>query len=133
MAESTLATFRVDKELWIKFQELVKSRETNASKVMVGLIEACMDNRLDPKTYTVITPNSEGFTQSIDRYLDKHLHERTQAIAETYLDKNLEDRLGEYLDVYLDKYLDTHIGSYLDKFEMGAKKGGLSPQVPSDE
>jgi hypothetical protein len=101
MAESALGTFRVDKDLWAKFQELAKSGDSNASKLIVGFIEACVDNRIDIKDYTSIKPKSksENLSEIIDEYLDKHLDKR--------IDLNLEVRIDEYLDKHLEKRLDV--------------------------
>jgi hypothetical protein len=105
MAESALGTFRVDKDLWAKFQELAKSGDSNASKLIVGFIEACIDNRIDIKDYTSTKPKPkpENLSVSIDSYLDKNL--------DTRIDHNLDARI----DSYLEKNLDAHLGTCLDK------------------
>ena len=104
MAESVLGTFRVEKELWTKFQELAKSGGSNASKVIVGFIQACIDNSIDVKDYTSTKPKPkpENLNEAVDAYLDKNLDTRIgsnlDACIYDYLEKNLDRRLDERLD-----------------------------------
>ena len=104
MAESVLGTFRVEKELWTKFQELAKSGGSNASKVIVGFIQACIDNSIDVKDYTSTKPKPkpENLSEAVDAYLDKNLDTRIDRNLDTciynYLEKNLDRRLDERLD-----------------------------------
>jgi hypothetical protein len=96
MAGSALGTFRVDKKSWDKFQELAKGGDTNASKLIVEFIDACLDNRIDIKNYTSTKPKSkpENLSESIDTHLDNNLNARIDA------------RLKEILDNRIDKDLD---------------------------
>ena len=104
MAESVLGTFRVEKELWTKFQELAKSGGSNASKAIVGFIQACIDNNIDVKDYTSTKPKPkpENLSEAVDAYLDKNLDTRIDRNLDTciynYLEKNLDRRLDERLD-----------------------------------
>lgn len=92
MAESALGTFRVDKDLWIKFQKLAKNKDTNASKLIVGFIKACIDDNLDIKDYTTTKakPKLDNLSESIDTYLAENLDDRVKAIIGNRLDKSLD-------------------------------------------
>ena len=92
MAESALGTFRIDKDLWAKFQKLAKSKDTNASKLIVGFIEASIGNRVDVKDYKTTKPNPklENLSESIDTYLSENLDDRVKAIMSDRLDKSLD-------------------------------------------
>lgn len=84
MTEQTIATFRIEKQKWVNFQELAKTGETNASRLIIGFIEACTDSRIDIADYAVTKPRSiDTSTDSIDSYLDKHLDIR----IDSYLEK----------------------------------------------
>lgn len=103
MAESSLGTFRVEKELWTKFQELAKSGGSNASKVIVGFIQACIDNNIDVKDYTSTKPKPkpENLSEAVDAYLDKNL--------DTRIDRNLDACIYDYLEKNLDRHLDERL------------------------
>jgi hypothetical protein len=90
MADSALGTFRVDKDSWAKFQEIAKSGGTNASKLIVGFIDACLDNSIDINDYktTKPKPKPENLSESIDVYLDNNLDARLKAIIGNRLDKS---------------------------------------------
>ena len=92
MAESALGTFRVDKDLWTKFQKLAKNKDTNASKLIVGFIKACIDDGLDIKDYTTTKakPKLDNLSESIDTYLAENLDDRVKAIIGNRLDKSLD-------------------------------------------
>ena len=92
MAESALGTFRIDKDLWAKFQKLAKSNDTNASKLIVGFIEASIGNRVDVKDYKTTKPNPklENLSESIDTYLSENLGDRVKVIMSNRLDKPLD-------------------------------------------
>jgi hypothetical protein len=92
MAESALGTFRVDKDLWTKFQKLAKGNDTNASKLIVGFIKACIDDGIDIKDYTTIKakPELDNLSERIDIHLDENLADRVKVIMGSRLDKYLD-------------------------------------------
>ena len=93
MTESGLATFRIEKERWARFQQLAKDSNSNASKLIISFIDACLDNRIDIDDYTITQSKSEISTSGIDDYLDN----------------NLDTRIGNYLAKNLSSYLDNRI------------------------
>lgn len=93
MTESGLATFRIEKERWARFQQLAKDSNSNASKLIISFIDACLDNRIDIGDYTITQPKSAISTSGIDEYLDN----------------NLDTRIGNYLAKNLNSYLDSRI------------------------
>jgi hypothetical protein len=93
MTDSGLATFRIEKERWARFQQLAKDSNSNASKLIISFIDACLDNRIDIDDYTITQPKSAISTSSIDEYLDN----------------NLDTRIGNYLAKNLNSYLDNRI------------------------
>jgi hypothetical protein len=93
MTESGLATFRIEKERWARFQQLAKDSNSNASKLIISFIDACLDNRIDIDDYTITQPKSAISTSGIDEYLDN----------------NLDTRIGNYLEKNLNSYLDSRI------------------------
>jgi hypothetical protein len=104
MADSALGTFRVDKDSWTKFQEIAKSGGTNASKLIVGFIDACLDNSIDINDYktTKPKPKPENLNENIDVYLDKNL--------DTRIHRNLDVRICDYLEKNLDAHLRVCLG-----------------------
>ena len=98
MTESGLATFRIEKERWIRFQQLAKDSNTNASKLIIGFIDACLDSRIDVNDYTIVETKSETSSSDIDKYLDKYL--------DAYIDKYLERRIDVLMENNLSNRLD---------------------------
>lgn len=94
MTESGLATFRIEKERWARFQQLAKDSNSNASKLIISFIDACLDNRIDISDYTITQPKSAISTSGIDDYLDNHLDTR----IDSYLKKNLSSYLDNRID-----------------------------------
>jgi len=93
MAEPVLGTFRVDKELWSKFQGLAKSSGSNASQAIIGFIQACVDGSVDGsidiKDYTNTKPKQKVEVENIDAYIDAYLHKNLDQLICEHLDKNL--------------------------------------------
>ena len=107
MTESVLGTFRVEKELWNKFQGLAKSSSSNASQVIVGFIQACIDGSVDGsidiKNYTNIKPKQKADADNIDGVIDAYLDKNLDTCIYDYLDKNLDQLIGERLDKNLNQ------------------------------
>lgn len=107
MAESVLGTFRVEKELWNKFQGLAKSSGSNASQAIVGFIQACIDGNVDGsidiKNYTNIKPKQKTEADNIDVVIDTYLDKNLDTYIHSYLDKNIDQLIGERLDKNLNK------------------------------
>lgn len=81
MTEKTLATFRLDADLWQAFQDKAKSNDSNASRVLADFV----------KHYV----NGESEPQNLDANLDEKISKR--------LDILLDKKLAKHLDKHLDK------------------------------
>ena len=93
MTESGLATFRIEKERWIRFQQLAKDSNTNASKLIIGFIDACLDSRIDVNDYTIVETKSETSSSDIDKYLDAHIDKYLKGRIDILMENNLSNRL----------------------------------------
>ena len=80
MGDTTLATFRVDKDTWKEFKEWASERGSNASTELNQFILRSLgriDNNLDV--------NIDSQHNRIDEYIDKRI--------ENYIDKNIDSRI----------------------------------------
>ena len=115
MSESKLATFRIDKERWDKFVLLAKDNDSNASKLIIGFIDACIDNRIDFNIYTITPPKSTVSNIGIDEYLDSHLDTR----IDSYLKKNLSSYLANCIDNSATEYsIETVLDPIIESVEI---------------
>ena len=119
MSESKLATFRIDKERWDKFVLLAKDNDSNASKLIIGFIDACIDNRIDLNIYTITPPKSTVSNIGIDEYLDSHLDTR----IDSYLKKNLSSYIANCIDNLATKELiETELAPIVESVEIAKPK-----------
>ena len=93
MKDTTLATFRIDKDTWKEFKEWASERGSNASTELNQFILKSLGG--------------------IDNNLDKHIDKRDKRI-DKYINKYLEDNLDDRIEVIVKRYLDKHIDEYID-------------------
>ncbi len=101
MADTTLATFRVDKETWKEFKQWASKRGSNASTEL---------NQFILRSLGRIDKNLDINTDSQDNCIDKNLDKR----IENYLDNNLDERIEATVKKYLDNHIDRHIDANPD-------------------
>jgi hypothetical protein len=114
MNETTLATFRVDKETWESFKQWASERGSNASTELNQFILRSL-GRIDSNTETRIDNNID---KRIDSYLDNNLDKRIDKAVKKYLDNNLDKRIDgidNNIDNGIDKDIDNSIDNNLDK------------------
>lgn len=88
MAESKLATFKCDPEVWEAFKTKAAESKTNASAVLKGFIQAYLDGRID-----LPADRSIGAIQGIDERIEASL-DVLRAELRTEI-QELSDRLGK--------------------------------------
>jgi hypothetical protein len=69
--DKMMASFRIDRELWVKFGKLVKSERLTATDVLTDYIQRCTDN--DKSQYAVNTSTDEAL--STGTYDDTRLND----------------------------------------------------------
>ena len=69
--DKMMASFRIDRELWVKFGKLVKSERLTATDVLTDYIQRCTDN--DKSQYAVNTSTDESV--STGTYDDTRLND----------------------------------------------------------
>ena len=113
MTDTTLATFRIDKETWKEFKQWASGRGSNASTELNQFILRSLgriDNNLDTNIDSPDNRIDEELDQRIDKYLDNNLDERIEATVKKYLDKHIDTNI----DSERETNLDTNIDSSLD-------------------
>ena len=108
MADTTLATFRVDKETWKEFKEWASERGSNASTELNQFILRSLgriDNNLDTNIDNQDKRIDENIDQRIEKYLDSNLDKRIEATVQRYLDKHID----RYIDTNSDQNIDSNI------------------------
>ncbi len=114
MGDTTLATFRVDKETWKQFKEWASDRGSNASTELNQFILRSLgriDNNLDTDIDSRDTRIDEDIDKRIESYLDSNLDERIEATVKNYLDKHID----RYIDNNPDQRIDSNIDKDIDK------------------
>ena len=66
--DKMMASFRIDRELWVKFGKLVKSERLTATDVLTDYIQRCTDN--DKSQYAVNTSTDEALSTYDDTRLN---------------------------------------------------------------
>ena len=114
MADTTLATFRVDKDTWKEFKQWASKRGSNASTELnqfilrsLGHIDKNLDTDIDSRDNRI----DEDIDQRIENYLDSNLDERIEVTVKTYIDKYID----KYIDTNSDQRIDTNIDNSIDK------------------
>ncbi len=125
MADTTLATFRVDKETWKEFKEWASERGSNASTELnqfilrsLGRIDKNIDVNIDSRDTRI----DKNLDKRIDKYLDNNLDKRIEATVKKYLDKHIDkyidtnptQRIDNNLDKHIDKKTETNLDVYID-------------------
>lgn len=113
MADTTLATFRVDKETWKEFKEWASERGSNASTELNQFILRSLgriDNNLDTDIDSRDNRIDKDIDKRIENYLDSNLDERIEATVKRYLDKHID----RYIDTNTDQRIDNNIDSSID-------------------
>ena len=105
MTDTTLATFRVDKDTWKEFKEWASDKGSNASTELnqfilrsLGRIDDNLDNNIDSR----------------DNCIDEDIDKRIENYLDCYLDKRIEVTVKNYLDKHIDKYIDTNTDQRID-------------------
>ena len=109
MTDTTLATFRVDKETWKEFKRWASKRGSNASTELNQFILKSLgriDRNLDKRDNRI----DKDIDKCIDKYLDKNLDERIEETVKRYLDKHID----EYIDTKSDERIDINIDKNID-------------------
>ena len=114
MTDTTLATFRVDKDTWKEFKEWASNKGSNASTELnqfilrsLGRIDNNLDINIDGRDSRI----DENIDKRIENYLDSNLDKRIEATVKRYLDKHIDKNI----DSERETNLDTNIDSSLDK------------------
>lgn len=76
MTEKTLATFRLDADLWQAFQDKAKSNDSNASRVLAEFVKRYVNGESEPK--------------NIDANLDEKISKRLDVLLDKKLAKHLD-------------------------------------------
>ncbi|MGB5771182.1 MAG: helix-turn-helix domain-containing protein [Crocosphaera sp.] len=112
MGDTTLATFRVDKDTWKEFKEWASERGSNASTELnqfilrsLGRIDTNLDVNIDSRD------NRIDIDKRIENYLDNNLDERIEATVKNYLDKHIDRHIDTNPDQRIDKSIDNDIDS----------------------
>lgn len=120
MTSKILATFRCDPELWQRFKAVAKSRNTNASALLLQFIDCYLEENLLPQ------PKGNCIDKISSRCLDDKL-----SVA---WEQRLVDELEERLDMKLNSTLTDALKSYgkrLDWLEGVVARSLASLQAPN--
>ena len=118
MGDTTLATFRVDKDTWKEFKEWASERGSNASTELNQFILRSLgriDNNLDTDIDSRDNRIDKDIDKRIENYLDSNLDERIEATVKRYLDDNLEQQMYEATLKSIDRNIDKNIDNNIDK------------------
>ena len=97
LVAKTLATFRIDEDVWKGFQEWAKSKGSNASSEIIKFVLASL-GRIETSEIPL-----EDINSRLDRYLAINL------------DNKLNDCLDERFDKFIDKCIDKKLTDSLDR------------------
>ena len=118
MGDTTLATFRVDKDTWKEFKEWASERGSNASTELNQFILRSL-GRIDDNLGVNIDSRDNGIDEDIDErienYLDSNLDERIEATVKRYLDKHIDRNIDTNPDQRIDNSIDRNIDKSINK------------------
>ncbi len=104
MGDTTLATFRVDKETWKEFKEWASNKGSNASTELNQFILRSL-GRIDKN----IDIGIDSRDNRLESYLDKNLDSRIEATVKRYLDKHIDKNIDIDTDQRIDNNIDKNI------------------------
>ncbi len=118
MGDTTLATFRVDKETWKEFKQWASERGSNASTELNQFILRSL-SRIDTNIDSRDNRIEKDIDQRIENYLDTNIDTRIEATVKRYLDDNLEQQMYEAtlksIDTNIDSETEISLDTNIDK------------------
>jgi hypothetical protein len=123
-----LATFRIDEELWGKFKDIAKNKQTNASALIIQYIQGVVssggvDN--SPKaTPQNIDSSPQPNLDDIYKYIDDKLDNNTAVSPQP----NLDD-IYKYIDDKLDNLEDVSIQDIDNKIAESLRDGDIKDAI----
>jgi hypothetical protein len=123
-----LATFRIDEELWGKFKDIAKNKQTNASALIIQYIQGVVssggvDN--SPKaTPQNIDSSPQPNLDDIYKYIDDKLDNNTAVSPQP----NLDD-IYKYIDDKLDNLEDVSIQDIDNKIAESLEDGDIKDAI----
>ncbi len=149
MSNKKLATFRIDEEKWLAFQDKAKADGSNASSVLMLFVSGYLDGSIDinldhpVKSISLERRIEEYLANNLEKYLEKHLDIKLDAqvsnAVSTAVPKALDQRqeqLNQTIEAKLEpltgrlETFDSRLGELscrLDLLEEQTIRSGTTP------
>ncbi|MBE9225336.1 hypothetical protein IQ264_07810 [Phormidium sp. LEGE 05292] len=102
MKQKKLATFRIDADEWVAFQEWARRSGTNASAILVNYIEECLERTPTRFSHFPI----ERMNKNIDKRLD-NIEERLK-LLETSLEARIQKEVQQQIAISNQEFMQKH-------------------------
>jgi hypothetical protein len=133
-----LATFRIDEELWGKFKDIAKNKQTNASALIIQYIQSVVSSRdvdnppkaTPPNIDTSPQPNLDDIYKYIDSKLDNledvSIQDIDNKIAESIADGDIKDAIATSYAAAMGQF-----NGLLEEFQLIKKQVQELQSIPS--